>query len=222
MGLAISVGILADLLKNDPEGAEYRESYFKDISECLTRLGFETWEEPREFTVRPRPHFYSFSYSFLHYLRRRFAYIQDGEGHREFGTREEVIDRVYDWYAEDSYHHLLYHSDCDDCYVPVDFPRVINALDDHELIEEIFGKNTAICIGSSIRLLAELREIAPYLGIEMNGDEVCDREFQRIHEESYNAGIGDESSLNIEKMVWLTLYENARLSKQYKTALVFH
>jgi len=50
--------------------------------------------------------------------------------------------------------HLINHSDCEGYYVPVDFEQVI-------VDESLVG----VCLGSSVRLLAETRRIASALGL---------------------------------------------------------
>lgn len=52
------------------------------------------------------------------------------------------------------FEHLVHHSDCDGYYVPVDFAQVI-------VSDSLAGGY----LGSSVRLLAELRRIAGFLGL---------------------------------------------------------
>ena len=48
MGLAISVGTLADFLQNDPEGAEWFEGDFEIVNAVLAAAGLPPHVEPRE------------------------------------------------------------------------------------------------------------------------------------------------------------------------------
>ena len=74
MGLSITVGILADLLENDPEGAEFVRGDFDIINEILRQNGLPKHEEPTSLPMlRDRSGVTGFPYSFLHYLRRFYA-----------------------------------------------------------------------------------------------------------------------------------------------------
>lgn len=71
MGLAIGTGVLAYLLRFDRDGAEWTERSV----ELLLSNDLPPHEEPRQMPATPhRGECGSFSYSFLHYLRRAVAY----------------------------------------------------------------------------------------------------------------------------------------------------
>ena len=107
MGLAIGVGTLAELVPLDPEGAEWTRASLTSLASVLERNGLPAHEEPEIF---PTPLFSlrhsctSFPYSFLHYLRRAYAYV-----HEERPIRDEDALRPEDegppwrerlvWYA---------------------------------------------------------------------------------------------------------------------------
>ncbi|MEM9538104.1 MAG: hypothetical protein AAGA60_01185 [Cyanobacteria bacterium P01_E01_bin.42] len=187
------------------EYQQYLEKTLKKISNFLIDLGWKEWEEPKNIKIQRRSVMNSFPYRDWYHLRRRYAYIKDGQGNIKFQEEDEQdIDNVVERWTIPSLH-LMYHSDYNGYYIPIDFPEVLEIPD----IDDS-------CVGSSIRLLEELKEIAPYLDIQMNGDDISDREFSRVYEESM-----DESPSGIEKMVWLTIHEMAKLSKRYKTAIVF-
>ena len=102
-------------------------------------------------------------------------------------------------------HHLLWHSDAEGYYVPVDFPEVI--LDDR-----IAGS----MVGSSVRLLEELKLIAPRLEIALVHGELSDEMASRIDQEAEKGG-----PYWIERLVWFSLFEAARLSIRHGAAIHF-
>lgn len=103
--------------------------------------------------------------------------------------------------------HLLCHSDCEGFYVPIDFSEPIFADE-----KDIPGG----MLGSSHGLMRELIAVAPYLNISLSGDELMDSEAERINE-----SVESEGPFWIEKAVWISLYEAARLSIEYRTAICF-
>lgn len=66
--------------------------------------------------------------------------------------------------------HLIYHSDCEGYYVPVDFERVI-------VDESLVGGH----LGSSVRLLAETRRIAAALGLPEDLDPDSEEVFSAVN-----------------------------------------
>lgn len=75
MGLAVSVGTLADFLENDPEGAEWFEGDFEIVNGVLASAGLPPHIEPRELPrLDSRASLDGFPYSFIHYLRRAYAH----------------------------------------------------------------------------------------------------------------------------------------------------
>jgi hypothetical protein len=103
--------------------------------------------------------------------------------------------------------HLLCHSDCEGFYLPIEFEEVL--IDDH-------GQIPGGMLGSSFMLQKELVAVAPALGIRLENENLDDAEAERI-----NGGVEAEGPLWIEKAVWLSLYEAARLSIEHKTAICF-
>lgn len=151
------------------------------------------------------------SYSIIHYLRlllvrRRLdpSYIAKPLPDKEHPTNQPEYEEF-----DSLQSHLLCHSDCEGFYVPIDFSDV---LFDEE--EKISGGDI---VGSSIRLLAELREIAPALGIRLEKDgSVTDAEFERIDQRS-----SYQDPLYAEFTAWTILFENARLSVEHGRLMRF-
>jgi hypothetical protein len=223
MGLSITVGILADLIENDSEGAEHVHSDFDIINEILGQHGLPAHEEP---TSLPRLHDRSgmtgFPYSFLHYLRRFYArWIAQ--------TKQPFVRRLYaKWFAQSTHthppvgdgedpasdhvlmrvasptHHLLWHSDCEGYYLRIDFPT---AMEDQRL-----GGGVV----STVRLLDELIVVAAPLGIALHDGQLNDADANAIAEEDESGG-----PYWIERLVWLTLFKAARLSIEHRAAIHF-
>src|SRR3954469_8442641 len=75
MGLAISVGILADLIENDPESAEHFDEDFAVVNRKLAEAGLPPHVEPRVLPpLDSRAPIDGLPYSFIHYLRRAYAH----------------------------------------------------------------------------------------------------------------------------------------------------
>jgi hypothetical protein len=211
MGLAISVGVLADLIENDPEGADWFREDMEQINLVLSELGLPTHVEPENLpSLNTRDTMGGFPYSFLHYLRRFYAHIK-ADSSRQPTPLLEGQDPVDDdpFYRQvmetDCDSHLLCHSDAEGYYVPIDFEEVI-------IDERIPGE----MLGSSIRLMDELAKIAPHLEIPLSNGYLSDETAELLAQEEE-----DSTPFWIERVVWFELYENARLSIEHKTAIQF-
>lgn len=209
MGLGITVGILADLAENDPDSVDEMASDFEAINDVLRRNRLPEHQEPRTLPrMNDRTGCGSFPYSFLHRLRRFYAEriarpdrvpgpLAEGEN----AAHDPALDQV-----GSAKHHLLWHSDCEGYYIPIDFPKV---LEDSRL--------PGTGIGSSIRLLEELILIAKPLGIDLRDGKLSDTDAAKLAEEDEDTG----GPYWIERLVWLALFEAARLSIEYRAAIHF-
>jgi hypothetical protein len=208
MSLAVDTFFLAYLVADDPESAEDLRGDFAALSEALGGAGHRAYTEPesRPPEAVAREHIGSFPYSWLHHLRRAYAHtvldarrplapLDDGGD----ATADPAIEQV-----SSPRHHLLYHSDCEGYYVPIDFPTVI---EDAGL--------PGIALGSSQQLLRELTLVAPTIGIPLERGVLTDDVAAAI------AGEGQDVPFWIARQVWLTLHEHARISVAFGTALVF-
>lgn len=213
MGLAISTGYLADLLAHDAEGATWFREQLALVNALLAADGRPPHVEPeRPGPARPRAHCASFPYSFLHYLRRAFARVREypdeplapvvpGDDPADDPAIEEVAAML------DS--HLVCHSDAEGYYVPVELGEVIFDTGRRGLAGGM--------LGSSQRLREELVEVAPAIGIELVDGELPDIAAARLAQEEEGA-----TPLWRERLVWLALYEAARVSIANRTMIVFH
>ena len=213
MGLAISVGALADLQDEDPEGAQWLQDAIGEANVLLQQAGLPQHIEPASLPdLDSRAMLDSFPYSFLHYLRRAYAHAAlDGQWRAtplpegEEPADDPVLDEAQDTFDS----HLICHSDCEGFYFPIVFDEVIFADDEHALLGGM--------LGSSYKLREELVTVAPALGIFLLGDVLGDDEAERI-----NARIEAEEGLDRELSAWMAAYEACRLSIEHKTAIVFN
>ena len=211
MGLALSTGYLAELVAHDAEGAGWFRSSLAVVNQLLADEKLPPHVEPEQpGPATARNHCGSFPYSFLHYLRRAFARNREGQPITPVAAGEDPSeDPAIEDAASTFDAHLLCHSDCEGFYVPIDFVDVIFDIKKRGVPGGM--------LGSSIRLMKELVEVAPALGIELQDGQLSDDEARKLSMED------DETApLWHERLVWLALYENARVSIANKTLLVFH
>lgn len=215
MGLAVSTGMLADLKRHDPEGFEWISESLVSVNEVLVESGLPPHNEPEELAEGDgsRAGSGSFPYSFLHYLRRFYVHattdpdwtptpVAEGEDPAD----DPVVEEESYMFAS----HLLCHSDCEGFYLPVDFDEVLVDSQDQDRIP-------GGLLGSSYRLRDELLAIAPALGITVTDGELADAEADRINRE----GFEEADRFWREKIVWLCLFEAARISIAQNTAIHF-
>jgi hypothetical protein len=213
MGLAVEVGMLADLKEHDEEGAQWLRDALADINAVFGEHKLPLHIEPEQLPpMNDRSIIGSFPYSFLHYLRRAYARWKQDPGSPivpcspdEDPASDPAIDQESCMFDS----HLLCHSDCEGFYVPIRFSKVL--IDDTNQ-DRIAGG----LLGSSYKLMEELQSMAEYLAIQVDAGELSDAEAEKIR-----ADVQAECDLWIERGVWLTLFEAARLSIQHKTAICF-
>ncbi len=97
MGLALSVGILADLKVNDPEGYDCHKASFVRADELLTEYGIRGHTEPDEGAPWDAE---MFGYSGLHYLRRLAAFLDCGQPIPQPGDNDSSDDPVLQGYFD--------------------------------------------------------------------------------------------------------------------------
>jgi hypothetical protein len=206
MGLAISTHFLADMLANDAEGAEWIQRNIELVNTLLEENGLTKHVEPTVVTTKMRAHCGSFPYSFLHYLRRAYAYVHEcmeltpaGDDPSEDPAIEEA-GTLFDT-------RLLCHSDAEGYYVPVAFDEVIFDLEERGL--------PGGSLGSTQSLMKELLATAPVIGIQVKDGQVSDADVAAINADE--EGRPDWR----ERLVWLTMFEAARVSLADKTMIVF-
>ncbi|MFB6893008.1 hypothetical protein ACFCX4_27275 [Kitasatospora sp. NPDC056327] len=165
MGLSISVGMLHDQARNDPEGLEYHLRAFERLGTAVREEGID-WQEP-PFDGPPRTPAFSggFPYRYLTRLRRVLALLRSGEPvvpAEEDGARWERDCGLIQDEASMFSSHLICHADNAGYYVPVDFA-------DPLFLPSEAGVAGAGMVGSVQGLLRELAFVAPALGITGTG-----------------------------------------------------
>jgi hypothetical protein len=219
MGLSISIGVLADSI-DDPEDVDWFREEIAQVNQVLSEQGLPQHQEPETLPPMPEDRSIwgraSLSYAWIHHLRRIYARIIDDPNwipiptpRDESAADDEVVEDLT--YMFDS--HLLCHSDSEGFYLPIEFDEII--IDDKKQ-DRIPGG----LLGSSYRLMEELILIAPKLGIQLDNGHLSDAEVVKIDIEIENDREAEEG-LWIEKIVWLSLFEAARLSIEHKTAICF-
>lgn len=211
MGLAVQVGMLVDLLNIDPAGAEWLREEFEVANRVLRAHNLPRHFEPESLPpLKNRCSLIGYPYSCLHHLRRVYAHrmldsswIAAPLPRHIKAAEDKCLLKAYSHLQS----HLLNHSDADGMYLPIDFKDV--------LIDRQDGLNGRM-LGSSYRLYEELVFVAPALNIRIHEGRLSDDQAQEI-DKLRDLGEG----LATEKTVWLSLFEAARLSIEYKTAIVF-
>ena len=210
MGLSISVGYLADVLTNDPDGVAWFEQSLATVNRVLASERLPKHVEPRTVPPLSRSSLVSFPYSMLHHLRRAYAHrVRDPAWiATPFpADADPADDPEVEALTEQFTSHLLCHSDSEGFYFPIDFADVVFSNEDDDIPGGM--------LGSSFRLLEELRLVAPALKIALVDGELSDAEATRID------AMDDSDPMRAEHAAWLALFEAARISIAHKAAIVF-
>lgn len=207
MGLAISVGFLAflqqDGAEEDQEETEWFRAELEGLNAVLVENGLSAHTEPEELPELEFHGLHEFSYSTLHYLRRAYAYLQEGLPIPDGDLTPEHDALILDQSSMlDS--HLLCHSDAEGYYGPQDFA------------DPIFDEAlTGGIVGSSQALARELLGLAPSLKIELVEGKPSEATLVMLSE------VNDEAAHYREKLVWLALWEATRASIEHGALIVF-
>lgn len=228
MGLDVSVGYIADLRNNDPEGAEAFEEYFSFVGLLLKEAELPQHVEPLDCEVWGAQ---MFGYSGLHYLRPIAAHIDAGLPLPPPGNNESSADPLLEAYFDDvlgkkqslmqrlfkkqprfarSFDHLIVHSDAEGFYLPLDFSGVLFA-DDKKLPGGM--------LGSVPRLLTELERLAEALAVP----ESLHSQSEELWEAADSQGEGNAiwERYGIESFSCVVLREACRKSLATGAAIVF-
>ncbi|MEY9928503.1 hypothetical protein ABH926_003142 [Catenulispora sp. GP43] len=214
MGLGISVGILCDQARNDPEGYAHHHDAFDNLTHALAAEGI-TWREPEVIHKAGDDHDYStgFPYSYLSHLRRVFTLARLGEAVTPWSAVSDDQYRHDLMKVDDETvmfsSHLLCHSDNEGYYIPV-------AFDDPLFLPEEAQVAGVGMVGSSHRLRAELAGFAAALGIRLDEQgALSDDEAAAVE------ATGEDDAFAAERYVWLHLYRACLASIGSGHAIVF-
>ena len=231
MGLALITGILSDLKSEDVEGYEYFKDQFDGIQGILRQNGIQTdYTEPVDLDKKLIWDCQMYGYGGLHYLRRLAAHIWDGKKNIEPGNEEASEDKVMEKYCDQSmaeessfnsllskmgikskklnFDHLMFHSDAEGFYIPVEFDDVI--FDD-----AIAGG----MIGSTYKLKSELEVLIDWLGLDLTID-TDSEEFWALPEEQNRNEI-KWKNFGVESYSCINLYLACKESIKNKCAITF-
>lgn len=211
MGLSVKVGLLSSLLKGNDRDAESLQYELGQVNKELKARGLPQHDEPINLSgIESRSSCVGYPYSFWRILQRFVARLADDPEWVPTPLKDDE-DPTYDQAVIDQSlelkSHLLCHSPSEGYYLPIDFGEVI------------FSETPDISggmLGSSYALMRELVAIAPQLEISLIDGKLSDEQAQILNEIDCEA-----DSFAIEKIVWLSLFEAARLSIEHKTAICF-
>jgi hypothetical protein len=205
MGLAIGLGVLADLKIHDSEGEAWMRKQIAQLNLVLTKNGLAQHDEPEVLSLPSRRSTSSFPYSCLHYLRRAYACVVEGKPVRTGEISQNDFAFISDVSVTTMDSHLLMHSDAEGFYVPQSFRDPI--CDD---------RVPGGFVGSSQRLRYELYRVGPGIGIPIKNGKLPPEVEEKL------AHLDGPDPLLREKMVWFALFEATRISIDHKTLIVFH
>jgi hypothetical protein len=216
MGLSIAIFDLAEYLADEevePEEIEDVKADFAQLDIFLRARGFPGHVEPEEIPAQVdyRGEIVGFPYSCLHFLRRAYLYLRLGIPFTayvgDWATQDPELAAEYERPRIDS--HLIHFSDSTGFYVPIDFAKPLVARRE----DEVRGD----AVGSSQGLLRELIEVAPLINILLIDGELS----EQMAAELADFDMLDHQPFATERMVWFTLYEAARKSIAFGTAIRF-
>ena len=229
MGLALEVGVLADLKENDSEGFDAFASYFANVNTLLAKHGLPAHSEPIDVSVWGAE---MYGYSGLHYLRRLAAFLDSGVELPGPGDQDSSADARLEAYFSDvtggsggflksifskkpqfkrEFDHLIVHSDAEGFYLPVDFPDVLFSSDDREVPGGM--------VGSAPRLLAECDRLARVLGIPSE----ITKDAEELWDAADSQGEGESTwqQYGVESFTCVALREACVASMKTGAAIVF-
>ena len=205
MGLAVSVGDYSVALR-EGDDTEWMDEQFALVNSVLMRNGLPQHHEPSTVPEVNYSSCIGFPYSFLHYLRRIYARSRLGKsaepvsGDDITAEDEKDIEQV----SELADSHLLYHSDCEGLYLPMELK--VPLVDD-----DLPGG----ALGSTQGLLKELEAIASLIDIEFVDGAPTEASLESLAE------FNEDHPYHIERVVWHSLFENCQLSMKFGAAIVF-
>lgn len=228
-----SVGFMADLKENDPEGYENFKALMANVNQALSAEGLAPHHEPESVSSGDFISLDMFGYSGLHYLRRVAAHItftgklpSPGD---DDSSKDTLVERYYTESLEEKapksflsllkkspknksfdFNHLMHHSDCEGYYLPLEFTNVI--FPDPEL------KIPGAMIGSAYRLLQECERLAVALAIPQD----MDSESDELWEAAQSQGEGEGwRRYGVESFTCVRLIHACEASIRSKAALVY-
>ena len=183
MGLAITVGVLADLSARDPEGAGWIRDQFSAVNAALAEAGLPQHQEPEACPIWSAE---GYGYSGLHALRevagltwREERPSGNPRSEGKIGSAEEELfeeslpyllgetkpslwKRLFGVTSETApppFIHLVAHSDAEGFYVPIEFPIPVSPETIEDETASIWPLGSVQGLHEELRRLAEVLEI---------------------------------------------------------------
>jgi hypothetical protein len=210
MGLLLEVGVFARGHDPDPEYVAYLRKMFASVNRTLKSYRLPPHTEPEnQPPIREQFNVCSMPYGRFERLKRAVAYARNSP--KRFRPLREGKDPFDNAWVEHEIacmeSHLVFHSDCDGLYLPVDFETPLISLRESDI--------AYAGLGSSVAGLGELIHVAPLLGIELKkgkltreiGRQIC-REKEEAH------------PLGVERKTWLAFFQAFTLSIKHKAAVM--
>jgi hypothetical protein len=231
MGLSLSVGYLADVFANDPEGSSVVSRDFENLNTALASANCKPHEEPTRIDTSSHFSCEMWGYSGLHHLRRIAAHAAFGFSlpqpagidasqdtvlkryYAEVTQPPSFISRLFGSRRGDrlGYQHLIVHSDAEGYYIPQDFQNVIFTDDDLKIPGGM--------IGSTFRLREECTELAKLLEIPAGLDIESEEVWEAADDPS--AGTATWQRYGIETFSCIRLLAACEASIRVGAAIVF-
>ena len=232
MGLTIDVGILPFLRDSDEEGYRWKCEEFSKINEMLRTAGLPEYHEPTALQGAQPWSCDMLGYSGLHTLRRIAAHLWAGQGLPRPGDADAGYDPLIERYCSSMgqnsgrffaqllrrtpppgprFDHLMFHSDTEGYYVPIDFEEVLFAPPKLSIPGGM--------VGSSIRLLKECKALAEVLEVPLD----LEPESAEVSEAVENPGEGETvwKQYSQESYACLVLLRACEASVKLGAAIVF-
>jgi hypothetical protein len=229
MGLALEVGILADLKARDTQGFAYHADVFKRLNSLLAARGLSQHNEPDNCQVWSGE---MMGHSGLDDVRRIGAHLDcDGSLPAPSKGEDRTDPCLAEYYAvanreqpslvrrffgrarryRRQFDHLILHGDAEGYYLPMDFNHVLFSPEELEIPGGM--------VGSVPRLLAELDRIAEALGIPEDLTEASDELLEAVTAPSSDGKLWRRYGR--ESFGCVTLREGCRKALAAGAALVF-
>ena len=231
MGLALEIGLLADLKESDPQGFASYQKQFEQLNQLLQLRELPLHHEPTTLDDKQKWGCDLWGYSGLHTLRRVAALIALTNQlptplvREERASQDLMVEKYYSLFQRSpkniwsrflgksqnfgrQFQHLMIHSDSEGFYLPIDFDDVIQD-------SAAFGG----AVGSSVKLLKECKILASKLNLPLH----IDSESKELWAAAQNPGVGPElwQIYGIESFICSNLLRACEISIEVKAAIVF-
>jgi len=236
MGLNVFVGTLAaSIAEEDEEWFRIRQEQFSKVNKVLREAGLQEHHEPLDLSGARPYDADMYHYHGLHYLRRIAAHEWAGKELPPPGddtsSRDPIVEQYYsaaadvekrrmrrgifgrarpDPSAGIAFEHLMYHSDAEGFYLPIDFEHVIFTARKVGIPGDMLG---------STPRLEECMTLAKILGLPLEQDPDSEEVWKLA--EAQGRGDAKWKRYGIESFTCLRLFHACKASMAMRAAIVF-